>query len=200
MEKDMQEPNAKQAAIADFISLAKQNGGEDVTRSSLNVVKDALVGLASQKEWWSGADYPAPEGDELQARYLIHQEPDSTFALYLNVMKPGKKIVPHNHTTWACIAAVEGTESNYLYERTDDGGKAGYATLKEVGMQPVGPGQGIALMAEDIHAVRIEDASIRHLHMYGLALEKLDRRVAFDLENNTCKIMDVGVKTRRSGV
>ncbi|WP_442594098.1 hypothetical protein ACSBPU_21590 [Parapusillimonas sp. JC17] len=196
----MQEPNAKQAAIADFISLAKQNGGEDVTRSSLNVVKDALVDLASQKEWWSGADYPAPEGDELQARYLIHQEPDSTFALYLNVMKPGKKIVPHNHTTWACIAAVEGTESNYLYERTDDGDKAGYATLKEVGMQPVGPGQGIALMAEDIHAVRIEDASIRHLHMYGLALEKLDRRVAFDLENNTCKIMDVGVKTRRSGV
>ena len=194
----MQNSNVKQAAIADFISLAKQHGGPDVTRESLDIVKEALVKLASQKDWWSAADYPAPEGDELQARYMIHQEPDSTYALYLNVMKPGKKIVPHNHTTWACIAAVDGTESNYLYERTDDGSTAGHATLKEVGMQPVGPGQGIALMADDIHAVRIEDASIRHLHMYGLALEKLDRRVAFDLENNTCKIMDVGVKTRRS--
>ncbi|MEB2400411.1 MAG: hypothetical protein OZ927_12805 [Alcaligenaceae bacterium] len=195
----MQASNAKQSAVADFIDLAKRHGGAGVTRESLNVIKEALVGLASQKDWWNGEEYPAPEGGELQARYLIHQEPDSTYALYLNVMKPGKKIVPHNHTTWACIAAVEGTESNYLYERTDDGGTAGHATLKEVGMQPVGPGQGIALMADDIHAVRIEDASIRHLHMYGLALEKLDRRLAFDLENHTCKIMDVGVKTRRSG-
>ncbi|MGB6104983.1 MAG: hypothetical protein WBF88_14175 [Pusillimonas sp.] len=195
----MQEPSTKQSAVAHFIGVAKQYGGADVSREGLDVIKEALVDLASQKDWWRNEDYPAPEGDELQARYLIHQEPDSTYALYLNVMKPGKKIVPHNHTTWACIAAVEGTESNYLYTRTDDGSKPGHATLKETGMQPVGPGQGIALMADDIHAVRIEDDSIRHLHMYGLALEKLDRRVAFDLENGTCKIMDVGVKTRGSG-
>jgi predicted metal-dependent enzyme (double-stranded beta helix superfamily) len=192
----MHESKDKQSAIAEFIELAKENGSADVTRESLDKVKNALVQLASRKDWWAEQEYPAPEGGELQARYLIHQEPDSTFALYLNVMKPGKKIVPHNHTTWACIAAVEGTESNYLYERTDDGSKPGYATLKETGMQPVGPGEGIALMADDIHAVRIEDANIRHLHMYGLALEKLDRRVAFDLENNSCKVMDVGVKTR----
>lgn len=194
----MHEPTAKQSSITRFIDMVKECTGDQVDRERLDVVKKGLIDLASHKDWWSDKNYPAPEDDELQARYLIYQEPDSTYALYLNVMKPGKKIVPHNHTTWACIAAVEGTESNYLYERTDDGTKSGYATLKETGTSLVGPGQGIALLADDIHAVRIEDATIRHLHMYGLALEKLDRRLAFDLQNDSCKIMDVGVKTRES--
>lgn len=188
----------KQSAISGFIEKAKQHTSGEVERQDLHVVLEALKDIAANREWWDATDYPPPEGDELQARYLIHEEPDSTYALYLNVMKPGKKIVPHNHTTWACIAAVEGTENNYLYERIDDGSQPGHATLRETGMQRVGPGAGIALLPDDIHAVQIEDDSIRHLHMYGLALEKLDRRLAFDMETGTCKVMPVGVKTRRS--
>lgn len=193
----MDQAQDKTQAISAFIEAAKRHTAGAVTRRDLDAVLNELMAIAGHKDWWADKDYPAPAGDELQARYLIHEEADSTYALYLNVMKPGKKIVPHNHTTWACIAAVEGTESNYLYERTDDGGKPGHATIKETGMKAVRPGEGIALLADDIHAVRIEDASIRHLHMYGLALEKLDKRLAFDTETNTCKIMSVGVKTRR---
>ncbi|WP_237173307.1 cysteine dioxygenase family protein [Paracandidimonas lactea] len=194
----MHNPDEKRQAISGFIETAKQQTAGKVTRPALDVVLEALKGIAAHRDWWSAAEYPSPEGDELQARYLIHEEPDNSYALYLNVMKPGKKIVPHNHTTWACIAAVEGTESNYLYERTDDGRQPGCATLRETGMKKIGPGAGIALLADDIHAVRIEDDSIRHLHMYGLALEKLDRRLAFDMETGTCKVMPVGVQTRRS--
>lgn len=193
----MNNNNGKQNAINAFITLAKQQTTPEPNRQGLESVREGLIKLAAHKDWWSEADYPAPEGEELQTRYLIHSEPDNSFALYLNVMKPGKKIVPHNHTTWACIAAVEGTESNYLYDRTDDGSISGKATLVQTAIKSIGPGKGIALMPDDIHAVRIEDSQIRHLHMYGKALETLTERLAFDMENNTCKIMDIGVKTRQ---
>ncbi|NYT64395.1 hypothetical protein H0A58_00255 [Alcaligenaceae bacterium] len=188
----------KSAAIANFIDLAKQETSSTVTREGLDKVLQGLIELASHQEWWNSDSYAEPINGELQSRYFIHEEPDNSYALYLNVMKPGKQIRPHNHTTWACIAAAEGVENNYLYDRTDDGSQAGVATLVKVGEKRVGPGEGIALLADDIHAVEILGTdAIRHLHMYGLALEKLTERIVFDTENDTCSIMSVGVKTQR---
>ncbi len=195
----MNHATERTTAVSRFIDTAKRAGASPMTREKLDVILKALIDLAAHKEWWSNDDYPEPVDGELQSRYMVHEEPDNTYALYLNVMKPGKAIVPHNHTTWACIAAVRGTETNYVYDRIDDKSKPGVARLALVKEQPVSPGGGIALMADDIHAVRIEDESgIRHLHMYGVSLEMLKERVAFDTENDTYKLMSIGVKTVRS--
>lgn len=173
---------------------------QGLNRASLGTVLSDLKGLAAERELWSVADFPDPAPDERQARYLIEVDDDSTFALYLNVMRPGKVIPPHDHTTWACIAAVEGEELNALYRRLDAGDVPGRAQIALAEEVVVGPGGGVALMPDDIHAVTIGgEQLIRHLHMYGMALETLTGRQVFDPLDGTCRPMDIGVATRRVG-
>ena len=47
--------------------------------------------MASKKELWCEDEFPAPIGDSVQTRYLISQDDDDSYALYLNVMHTGKK-------------------------------------------------------------------------------------------------------------
>lgn len=169
-------------------------------RVRLDLIRERVQNLAKMTELWGNDSFSAPEGDELQNRYLISSEGEQGITLYLNVMRAGKKIPPHDHTTWACIAAVEGSELNTLYDRTDDGSVPGNATLAVREEIDLRPGRSVAMMPDDIHSVEIRgDQVIRHLHFYGRPLETLDARKVFDTSANTWKIMDVGVKTSHAG-
>ncbi|WP_028536421.1 cysteine dioxygenase family protein [Paludibacterium yongneupense] len=183
------------AALADIREIA---GAASPTRERVEHILTRLLELARTEAWWADREFPAPLAEERQARYLISEQPDQSFALYLNVMLPGKTITPHNHTTWAAIAAVEGVEFNHLYRRIDDGSQSGVAVLEHARTLEVGPGQGVALLPDDIHAVEIRgETPIRHLHLYGRSLETLTGRLAFDLEHGRCAPMAIGVATRR---
>ena len=175
---------------------ATLNAG-DLDRARLDSIKQRLHALSERKELWSEIDYPAPGEAERQNRFLIGQESPEGISLYLNMMRPGKKIPPHNHTTWACIAAVEGAEHNTLYDRHDDGSVEGKADVRLREVVELKPGNALAMMPDDMHSVEIRgDEVIRHLHLYGRPLETLTQRMTFDLEAGTCRIMDIGVKTK----
>ncbi len=166
-------------------------------RTVLDGIRARILEIAARKELWSEADYPSPEPGEQQNRYLIGQEGPDGISLYLNVLRAGKKIPPHNHTTWACIAAVDGVEHNTLYDRLDDGSAPGKAEIRAREVVAVTPGGAIAMLPDDVHSVEIRgDQIIRHLHFYGRPLEMLDQRLTFDMENGTCKIMQMAVKTK----
>ena len=184
---------------AELARIKEIVANSELDRAALAQMLEPLKRLAAWRGLWGEADYPPPEPGVRHARYLIREDADRGYALYLNVMRRGNRTPIHNHTTWACIAAVEGREHNYLYRRMDDGATPGYAEVAEDGVVMVQPGGGIALMPDDIHAVEIrDDEIIRHLHLYGRALETLSERVAFDPAARTCKKMGIGVQTRRA--
>jgi len=189
----------RQRRVADFVASAKAILAErSLSRDALTDIASGLEGLAAQRHLWLESEFRSPTEAERQKRYLVSEQPDRTFALYLNAMYRGRRVPPHNHTTWACIAAVEGCEMNYLYDRLDDGSAPGKATLRERAQVRVEPGRSIALMPDDIHSVvNAEAPVIRHIHFYGRALEVLDRRFVFDLAAGTCKPMVMEIPSIR---
>ena len=173
------------AATMDRVKgIAREHG---VTRASLDSIKDEMLRLAAEAGLFPAADFPPPPaGEKGSKRYLLQEDPDGQFALYMLALNPGNSTKAHDHTTWAVITAVEGQELNKVYRRVDDGSEAGRAELELVEEVLVEPGTGIAFMPEDIHSIHTEgDRSTRHLHVYGLALERLDERQGFDVEAGT---------------
>jgi predicted metal-dependent enzyme (double-stranded beta helix superfamily) len=185
--------NLAEKLVADTHALTD---AREINREDLETIRGQLLKLAARREFWAEESYPSPPQNELQNRYLVAGEPGGGISLYLNVVRSGQVVPPHDHTTWACIAGVEGVEHNMFYSRTDDDTVDGRATLEMDKIIAVGPGSAIAMMPDDIHNFEVRgDQTIRHLHFYGRPLESLSERKAFDMENGTYKIMDVGVKT-----
>lgn len=183
------EPNAsiaarRAAAVADMLARVREiERTRGVTRDALSDMREELYGLAARKELFPRSDFPPPEDGAPNIRYLLSEDADKRFALYMNSIRPGKLTDPHNHTTWAIVAAVEGEEINRFYERTDDGADPGKAALKQTGEVVVRPGVGVAMMPDDIHSIAVTgDAPTLHLHMYGKSLDAVADRLGFDLE------------------
>ncbi len=192
-------PQERDQQVAALVADAKAVlAKRSLSRASLAEIAGRLEALAAQRHLWSEEQYRSPTEAERQRRYLVSEEPDRSFAVYLSVMCRGRRVPPHNHTTWACIAAVDGCETNYIYDRLDDGCAPGKANLRERAQVRVEPGRSIAFMPDDIHAVANVDAPmIRHIHFYGRALEVLDRRLTFDLAAGTCKPMVMEIPSTR---
>ncbi|CAJ0730298.1 MAG: cysteine dioxygenase family protein [Ralstonia sp.] len=162
-------------------AIAAQDG---ITHASLARIADRLQELAAQEALFPLDAFPPPAAGDADAssRYLLHAEPDQTFALYLNSINPGKTTPPHNHTTWAVIVALEGQELNRVYTRTDDGRDPERATLALSREVVVQPGTPITFLDDDIHSIHVVgNAPTRHFHLYGRALETLTGRVGYDL-------------------
>jgi len=177
--------------VAELVADAKAIlAARSLSRDAVGAIAAKLEALAALTHLWSETEFRSPTAAEREKWYLVSEEPDRTFALYLNAMCRGQNVPPHNHTTWACIAAIEGCELNTLYERQDDGSEPGRASLRERTQVRVEPGRTIALMPDDIHAVaNLDTPVIRHIHFYGRAVEVLDQRLVFDLAAGTCKPM-----------
>jgi predicted metal-dependent enzyme (double-stranded beta helix superfamily) len=177
---------ARAAAVANAVGRIRDiEAAQGVTRPALEAIREELMLLARQEHLFPSAEFPSPaDGQRGANRYLLHEDPNNRFALYLNALNPGNETRPHDHTTWAVVVAVDGQELNRVYDRTDDGADPERCAIRLREEVMVEPGRGICLMPDDIHSIHTAGTvPTRHLHMYGLALERLEDRKAYDMES-----------------
>jgi predicted metal-dependent enzyme (double-stranded beta helix superfamily) len=175
----------RREAVQDLLADARRIIGEKgVTRDALNAISGLLLELATQQALFDATDFPPPQRDsgDTSTRYRLNPGEDG-FALYLNSLLPGKTTIPHNHDTWAVIAAIEGAELNRIYKRTDDGSDPDRATLELSHEVVVRPGVPIAFLPDDIHSIHVGGAELTlHFHLYGRPLETLTGRLGFETD------------------
>lgn len=175
----------RRAALDEVVAEIREiEAFRGASRESLSSIKDVLLELAAKRELFPEKDFPSASGEPLL--YLLSEENDHRFALYLSTGLPGRSSPPHNHTTWAVIVGIDGEEENRIYDRLDDGSVPGKGNVKVCDKFVVKQGTGICFMPDDIHSIHVvSDVPTRNFHMYGKSVEHLPERIKFDIENGT---------------
>lgn len=174
------------AAIEDIRQIETKQG---VTREALESIKARLIELARDRSIFPPSDFPAFSGERNDV-HLLQEDPDGRFALYMVIGATGGETPPHDHTTWAVITGLQGQEHNKFYRRLDDGSTPGQGTVEVMNKETVVHGTAVSLMPDDIHSIHLEsegESKTMHLHMYGLGIDRLDKRIAFNMEEGTYK-------------
>jgi predicted metal-dependent enzyme (double-stranded beta helix superfamily) len=116
------------AAVRRLVDEARQVEKAGVSAANREKIGALLSTLAGRSELFPQDEFPiGPDG----GIYRLSEDPDHRFALYASAGGPGKKVPPHNHTTWAIIAGVHGAERNVVYDRLDNGARADVVQLRE---------------------------------------------------------------------
>jgi rhodanese-related sulfurtransferase/predicted metal-dependent enzyme (double-stranded beta helix superfamily) len=176
------------AAVRQLVDQAREIEKTGVTYATLDRIGGLLAELARRRDLFPADTFPlGPDG----GIYRLSEDPDHRFALYASAGAPGKKVPPHNHTTWAIIVGVHGAERNVVYERLDNGARADHVQLREAPAKEktLKTGDVITFLPNDFHHIETpaDSGTALHLHFYGLSLEHLPERVSVDLATGTAK-------------
>ena len=169
------------AAVTQFIATARRlvPDPEHATPAQLQAVARELEALGLQRELFPLAHFPVSDSNPAQV-YRLSEEQNGHYALYLSAGLPGKAQPPHDHTTWAIIAGVQGVERNVFFARgkTDDPLRD---TLQAETTADVSSGSSVVLSPTDVHTIElIGDEPGLHLHFYGRGLDRMPGRVVFE--------------------
>ncbi|MCX7362164.1 MAG: hypothetical protein NTV97_09915, partial [Alphaproteobacteria bacterium] len=175
-------------AVKHLVDQAREIEKTGVTYTNLGRIGDLLAALANRAELFPADEFPLGSDGGI---YRLAEDPDHRFALYASAGGPGKKVPPHNHTTWAIIAGVHGAERNVVYERLDNGAQPDVVQLREAPAKEKTLRQGdvISYLPDDFHHIETPAGSgnALHLHFYGLSLEHLPGRVSVDMATGAAK-------------
>ena len=166
-------------------------GDDGVTRDTLAKISDRLLALAKRTDLFHYDLFPVL-GEHEKANSTIYQlaeDDNHGFALFAVSECYGNMSPPHDHTTWAVIAGIEGEELNRTYERLDDGATPGHSEIRETGQMIVAAGSAAAFLPDDIHSIQcVTDVPTLNFHLYGKSIAHLPERKMFNMRDGTHKV------------
>jgi predicted metal-dependent enzyme (double-stranded beta helix superfamily) len=140
----------------------------DHAGSIVNALSGPVRDAALAKDWVADRHF-ACDAEQGFGVHLLHEEPDHSLAVLAVAWLPGRGAPVHDHGTWAVVGGVEGVERNRHWRRVDDGARPGYAELREIGADLIGPGEVLPMLPSAIHSVANEtEARTLSLHVYGV--------------------------------
>ncbi|MEM8768257.1 MAG: cysteine dioxygenase family protein [Pseudomonadota bacterium] len=173
------------SSMASIKAVIERQG---VTREALAEVQDILAAMTQATELFGETEFPTPTREEIAKIYLLSDEADGEFSLYLISVLPLGPSPIHDHGTFAVIAGLDGEEENTIYRRVDDGSEPGKAVVKEDHRVVLKAGEAIAFMPEDIHRIKVvSETPTRHFHLYGKGFEQQSGRLEFNQKNGTTR-------------
>jgi rhodanese-related sulfurtransferase/predicted metal-dependent enzyme (double-stranded beta helix superfamily) len=191
----MNQHQERTAAVRHLVDEARRIEQNGVNTATLEKIGGLLASLASRADLFPQDEFPLGADGGI---YRLSEDPDHRFALYASAGGAGKKVPPHNHTTWAIIAGVHGAERNVVYERLDNAAQEGVVKLREAPAKEktLRRGDVICYLPDDFHHIETPDGAgdALHLHFYGLSLEHLPDRVSVDMATAAAKRFMVKAK------
>ncbi len=178
---------ARTEAITEALAKIRNDLAAGTTDDALSTARDHLLALASKTELFPRSDFPLPEEGKNERTFLIQEDDDGGYALYVNSGLKGQTTRPHDHgESWAIVVAVEGEERHRVYNRVDDSSVEGMGSVEVIGEVDVRPGEGICLPESGIHSIHaLGEEPLLHLHLYGKSFANQSTRTEYDLEKGT---------------
>src|ERR1700722_757328 len=148
----MNQHQERTAAVRHLVEGARRIEQNGVNYTTLEKIGGLLASLASRAELFPQDEFPLGADGGI---YRLSEDPDHRFTLYASAGGPGKKVPPHNHTTWAIIAGVHGAERNVVYDRLDNGARPDHVQLREdpAKEKTLRRGDVIGYLPEDFHNI-----------------------------------------------
>ncbi len=167
--------------VEGFDELVERAAGAETT--ILEEGKALLHDLIANDDWLP--DCCAQPHHQYYQQYLLHADPEDRYSVVSFVWGPGQETPVHNHTVWALIGMMRGSERGERFSVPESGQPMrllGEDTLEPGDIDMVSPRLG------DIHRVSnaFDDRVSISIHVYGGNIGRISRHV-FDIANGTTK-------------
>ncbi|MFW8566268.1 cysteine dioxygenase [Orrella sp. 11846] len=174
----------------DFTAVVDAHENDEV--QILEKGRSILQELVANDDWLP-EEFAQPHPEYYQ-QYLLHEDPQDRFSVVSFVWGPGQSTPIHDHTVWALIGMMRGSERAENFELGEPG-----TPMKSLGVDILEPGvvESLRPVTGDTHKVSnvYDDRVSISIHIYGGNIGKIARHV-FDAQTSTTKPFISGYTNR----